>query len=124
MNFSGNNWLVDNVWIQHATSAFWCAGVGGMAQNCRVLSMWSDGGNFNNVQSANGIGMNLAYSNNFVRGTGDDAMAINSVNYNVNGSTTTYYTTMSNITYVNNTAIDAWGGKHWNLRRHQRCGDE
>ncbi len=111
VNFSGNNWLVDDVWIQHVTSAFWCAGIGGMAQNCRVLSVWSDGGNFNNVQSANGIGMNLTYSNNFVRGTGDDAMAINSVNYNVNGSTTTYYTTMSNITYINNTAIGAWGGK-------------
>ncbi|HEX4265136.1 MAG TPA: carbohydrate-binding protein [Verrucomicrobiae bacterium] len=111
VNFSGNNWLVDNVWIQHVTSAFWCAGMGGAAQNCRVFSVWSDGGNFNNVQSANGIGMNLTYSNNFVRGTGDDAMAINSVDYNVSGSTTFYYTTMSNITYINNTAIDAWGGK-------------
>jgi fibronectin type 3 domain-containing protein len=111
VNFSGNGWLVDDVWIQHVTSAFWCAGVGGAAQNCRVLSVWSDGGNFNNVQSANGIGMNLTYSNNFVRGTGDDAMAINSVNYNVNGSTTTYYTIMSNITYVNNTAIAPWGGQ-------------
>ncbi len=111
VNFSGNGWLVDDVWIQHVTSAFWCAGVGGTAQNCRVLSVWSDGGNFNNVQSASGIGMNLTYSNNFVRGTGDDAMAINSVNYNVNGSTTTYYTMMSNITYVNNTAVAPWGGK-------------
>jgi len=107
VNFSGNNWLVDDVWIQHVTSAFWCAGVGGTAQNCRVLSVWSDGGNFNNVQSANGVGMNLTYSNNFVRGTGDDAMAINSVNYN--GST--YYTMMSNITYANNTAVAPWGGK-------------
>ncbi len=107
VNFSGNNWLVDSVWIQHVTSAFWCAGIGGTAQNCRVLSVWSDGGNFNNVQSANGIGMNLTYSNNFVRGTGDDAMAINSVNYN--GST--YYTMMSNITYANNTAVAPWGGK-------------
>ena len=111
VNFSGNNWLVDDVWIQHVTSAFWCAGVGGTAQNCRVLSVWSDGGNFNNVQSANGIGMNLTYSNNFVRGTGDDAMAINSVNYNTFGSTTYYYTTLSNIVYCNNTAIGAWGGK-------------
>ncbi len=111
VNFSGTNWLVDTVWIQHATSAFWCAGVGGTAQNCRVLSVWSDGGNFNNVQSANGIGMNLTYSNNFVRGTGDDAMAINSVHYNVNGTTTNYYTIMSNIAYVNNTAIAPWGGK-------------
>ncbi|HEV2694148.1 MAG TPA: carbohydrate-binding protein [Verrucomicrobiae bacterium] len=111
VNFSGNNWVVDGVWIQHATSAFWCSGVNGIAKNCRVLSVWSDGGNFNNVEGSAGIGMNLTYSNNFVRGTGDDAMAINSVNYNVNGSTTTYYTTMSNITYVNNTAIGAWGGK-------------
>ena len=112
VNFSGNNWLVDNVWIQHVTSAFWCSGVGGAAQNCRVLSVWSDGGNFNNVEGSAGIGMNLTYSNNFVRGTGDDAMAINSVNYNVNGSTTTYYTMMSNIAYINNTAIGAWGGKN------------
>jgi Carbohydrate binding module (family 6)/F5/8 type C domain len=111
VNFSGNSWLVDNVWIQHVTSAFWCSGVGGAAQNCRVLSVWSDGGNFNNVEGSAGVGMNLTYSNNFVRGTGDDAMAINSVNYNVNGSTTTYYTIMSNITYINNTAVGAWGGK-------------
>src|SRR5882762_9457904 len=55
--------------------------------------------------------MNLTYSNNFVRGTGDDAMAINSVNYNVYGNTTYYYTMMSNITYINNTAVAAWGGK-------------
>ena len=111
VNFSGNDWVVDSVWIQHVTSAFWCSGVGGTAKNCRVLSVWSDGGNFNNVEGSAGIGMNLTYSNNFVRGTGDDAMAINSVNYNVNGSTTTYYTMMSNITYVNNTAVGAWGGK-------------
>ncbi len=113
VNFSGNNWLVDNVWIQHVTSAFWCAGIGGTARNCRVLSVWSDGGNFNNVegQGANGVGMNLTYSNNFVRGTGDDAMAINSVNYNVYGSTTVYYTMMSNIVYADNTAIAPWGGK-------------
>ncbi|HEV7926512.1 MAG TPA: LamG-like jellyroll fold domain-containing protein, partial [Verrucomicrobiae bacterium] len=111
VDFSGANWLVTNVWIQHVTSSFWCAGVNGMAVNCRTLSTWADGGNFNNVQSADGIGMNLVYSNNFVRGTGDDAMAINSVHYNVNGSTTNYYTMMSNITYVNNTAIAPWGGK-------------
>ncbi|HWX22600.1 MAG TPA: carbohydrate-binding protein [Candidatus Binatia bacterium] len=111
VNFYGTNWVVDNVWIQHVTSAFWCAGVGGTARNCRVLSVWSDGGNFNNVQSDNGLGMNLTYSNNFVRGTGDDAMAINSVNYNTYGSTTYYYTMMSNITYINNTAVAPWGGK-------------
>ncbi len=112
IDFSGTNWVVNNVWIQHATSSFWCAGVNGIAENCRTLSTWADGGNFNNVQSDNGVGMNLTYSNNFVRGTGDDAMAINSVNYNTYGTTTYYYTTMSNIAYVNNTAIGAWGGKN------------
>jgi hypothetical protein len=104
---SGNNWVVDNVWIQHATSSFWCAGFNGIARNCRTLSTWADGGNFNNVQSASGTGINLTYSNNFVRGTGDDAMAINSVNHNGNN----YYPIMSNITYANNTAVAPWGGK-------------
>ena len=111
VNFSGNNWLVDNVWIQHVTSSFWCSGNGGTARNCRVLSVWSDGGNFNNVEGSAGIGMNLTYSNNFVRGTGDDAMAINSVNYNGSGPSATYYTIMSNIMYINNTAVAPWGGK-------------
>jgi hypothetical protein len=107
VNSSGDNWVVNNVWIQHVTSSFWCAGNNGIAQNCRTLSTWADGGNFNNVEDSRGIGSNLTYTNNFVRGTGDDAMAINSVNYN--GST--FYTMMSNITYKNNTAIAAWGGK-------------
>jgi hypothetical protein len=107
VDFSGSDWLVNNVWIQHVTSSFWCAGNNGMAENCRTLSVWSDGGNFNNVQDSRGIGTNLTYYNNFVRGTGDDAMAINSVNYD--GST--YLTTMSNITYENNTAVAPWGGK-------------
>ena len=111
VDFSGTNWVVNNVWIQHTTSSFWCAGVNGIAENCRTLSTWADGGNFNNVQSNNGLGQNLTYSNNFVRGTGDDAMAINSVHVNIFGTTTNYYTIMSNITYVNNTAVDAWGGK-------------
>lgn len=111
VDFSGTNWIVNNVWIQHTTSSFWCAGVNGIAENCRTLSTWADGGNFNNVQSDNGIGMNLVYSNNFVRGTGDDAMAINSVHINVFGTSTNYYTIMSNITYINNTAIAPWGGK-------------
>ncbi|HEX3856775.1 MAG TPA: LamG-like jellyroll fold domain-containing protein [Verrucomicrobiae bacterium] len=115
VNSAGTNWVVNNVWIQHATSSFWCAGVGGIAENCRTLSTWADGGNFNNQQSGNGIGMNLTYSNNFVRGTGDDGMAINSVRYNVNGTTTNYYTIMSNITYVNNTAIDPWGGHNLSI---------
>jgi hypothetical protein len=104
VNFAGTNWVVNNVWIQHVSSAFWCAGLGGIAENCRVLSVWSDGGNFNQYQSGNGIGSNLTYSNNFVRGTGDDAMAINATE----GAG---YTPMNNIRYVSNTSVDAYGGK-------------
>ena len=106
-NFSGDNWKINNIWIQHVTSAFWCAGSNGIAENCRSQSIWSDGGNFNNVEDSRGIGSNLTYTNNFVRGAGDDSMAINSVNYN--GST--FYTMMNNITYSHNTAIAPWGGK-------------
>ena len=104
VNFSGTNWVVNNVWIQHVTSAFWCGGFGGIAENCRVLSVWSDGGNFNNFDAAGDIGINLTYSNQFVRGTGDDSMAINATD-------TAGHTPMNNIAYVNNTSIDAYGGK-------------
>jgi hypothetical protein len=55
------------------------------------------------------VGNNLTAANNFIRGTGDDGMAINSVNYNVSGSTTTYYTPMSAPTFTNNTVIAVWG---------------
>ncbi|HEX3720703.1 MAG TPA: LamG-like jellyroll fold domain-containing protein [Verrucomicrobiae bacterium] len=115
VDFAGTNWVVNNVWIQHVTSSFWCAGVNGIVENSRTLSTWADGGNLNNQQNGDGIGMNLVYSNNFIRGTGDDGMAINSVNYNVFGSQTNYYTIMSNITYVNNTAIDPWGGHNLSI---------
>jgi hypothetical protein len=49
----------------------------------------------------------MTATDNFVRGTGDDAMAINSVAYN--GSTA--YIAMSNVTLTNNTLIAPWGGK-------------
>ena len=52
-------------------------------------------------------GNNLTGENNFVRGTGDDCIAINSVNYN--GSQ--MYTPMANIQLLNNTSVGPWGGK-------------
>ena len=36
VDFSGSNWLVNNVWIEHVTSSFWCAGDHGKAENCRT----------------------------------------------------------------------------------------
>jgi len=59
-----------------------------------------------------GVGNNLTATNNFVRSTGDDGMAINSVNYNTDGNgVKTYYTPMSHITMTHNTIIAPWGGK-------------
>jgi hypothetical protein len=107
MDTGGNNWLAENIWTQHTMSGFWASGTGGRVQNCRLMSIWADGCNLNNVSLGGSVGNNLTASNNFVRGTGDDALAINSVNFN--GSTT--YTPMSTICLFNNTSIAMWGGK-------------
>ncbi len=111
MDTSGVNWLADSIWTQHTMSGFWASGTGGRVQNCRLLSIWADGINLNNVSLGATVGNNLTSSNNFIRGTGDDAHAINSVNYNENNGSRTYYTRMANITVVNNTSIAPWGGK-------------
>jgi hypothetical protein len=111
MDTTGNNWLADGIWTQHTMSGFWASGNGGHVQNCRLTSIWADGCNLNNVSLGATVGNNLTSSNNFIRGTGDDAHAINSVNYNDNNGTRYYYTPMSNITVINNTSVAPWGGK-------------
>jgi len=52
-------------------------------ENNFFTSIWADGCNLNNVSLTGTVGSNLTARNNFVRGTGDDAIAINSVNYGV-----------------------------------------
>jgi hypothetical protein len=111
MDLTGNFWLADSIWTQHTMSGFWASGIGGTVRNCRLISIWADGCNLNNVAVNGYVGNSLTASNNFVRGTGDDAMAINSVNYNLNNGIYTYYVPMTNVTFVNNTTIGAWGGK-------------
>ena len=111
MDTTGTNWVADSVWNQHTESGFWASGTGGTVKNSRVTEEWADGINLNNVSLNATTGNNITATNNFVRGTGDDGMAINSVNYNTNGSQTTYYTAMSNITMTNNTIVSPWGGK-------------
>jgi len=76
-------------------------------QNNFFTSIWADGCNLNNVALTGTSGSNLTATNNFIRGTGDDGMAINSVAYN--GSQT--YTAMTNITMTHNTVIAPWSGK-------------
>lgn len=111
MDTTGTNWIADGMWNQHVESGFWASGTGGTVRNSRVTATWADGINLNNVSLNASVGNNLTATNDFVRGTGDDAMAINSVAYNTNGSTTTYYTAMSDTTLTNNTLIAPWGGK-------------
>ncbi len=107
MDTTGTNWLAENIWTVHTLSGFWASGSGGTVRNCRLTSIWADGCNVNNVSRGATIGEDLTVENNFVRGTGDDAIAINSVNYNGDQS----YTPMSNVKVLNNTSIAMWGGK-------------
>jgi hypothetical protein len=107
MDTTGTNWVANGVWNQHVESGMWASGSGGTVENSRFTAIWADGCNLNNVSLTGTTGNNLTAKNNFVRGTGDDGMAINSVAYN--GSTT--YSPMSNITMINNTIIAPWGGK-------------
>jgi alpha-1,3-glucanase-like protein len=107
MDTTGTNWVADSIWTQHSESGFWASGTGGVVENCRLTSIWADGCNLNNVSLTGTQGSNLTAKNNFVRGTGDDAIAINSVDYNGNQ----HYTPMANVTVMNNTSIAPWGGK-------------
>jgi Carbohydrate binding module (family 6)/Right handed beta helix region len=111
MDTTGTNWVADNIWSQHVESGFWASGTGGTVKNSRLTAIWADGINLNNVSLNGTTGNNLTATNNYVRGTGDDAMAINSVAYNDYGSGKIYYTAMSGVTLTHNSLIAPWGGK-------------
>ncbi|GAA3304787.1 carbohydrate-binding protein [Dactylosporangium vinaceum] len=112
MDTTGTNWVADDIWTQHTLSGFWASGTGGQVRNSRLTSIWADGINLNNVSLNSSVGNNLSATNNFVRGTGDDGMAINSVNYNTDANgNRTYYTPMANISFTRNTIVAPWGGK-------------
>jgi hypothetical protein len=112
MDTTGTNWVANGIWSQHVESGFWASGTGGTVENSRLTAIWADGINLNNVSLNNSVGNNLTATNNYVRGTGDDGMAINSVNYNTDSNgNRTYYTPMSHITMTHNTIVAPWGGK-------------
>ena len=108
---TGTNWSIEDMWVQHVESSVWASGSGGVVENNLFTDIFADGCNLNNVSLTGTSGSNLTATNNFIRGTGDDGMAINSVAYNTNGSTTTDYTAMTDITMTHNTVIAPWGGK-------------
>ncbi len=95
----GNNWVVDNIWIQHH-EGFWAAGTNGLIENCRITNAWADGININSVNSG-AVGNQLTVQNNFVRGSGDDAIAINSVANSTSDN-------MQNPKVINNTTVAPW----------------
>ena len=107
MDTTGTNWTADNIWTQHVMSGFWASGTGGTISNCRLQSIWADGANINNVSLNNNVGNNITEKNNFVRGTGDDGIAINSVHDNGGAA----FPAMTNCSFLNNTVTCAWGGK-------------
>lgn len=112
MDTTGTNWVADDIWTQHTLSGFWASGTGGTVRNSRLTTIWADGINLNNVSLNGTTGDHLTATNNFVRGTGDDGMAINSVNYNTDSNgNRTYYTAMSHTTMTYNTIVAPWGGK-------------
>jgi hypothetical protein len=112
MDTTGTDWVADGIWSQHVESGFWASGTGGTVENSRLTAVWADGINLNNVSLDNTVGSDITATNNFVRGTGDDGMAINSVDYNTDSDgNKTFYTPMSNITMTHNTIIAPWGGK-------------
>ena len=101
INMSGSNWLIDSVWIEHGGPSVWADGAFGTVENSRIDSSWSDGINLNGGNGAEGN--NLTAVNNFIRGTGDDGMAINSVSDPP---------LMYSITLVNNTVVAPWGANN------------
>ena len=99
MDTSGNNWTANDLWNEHVESGIWASGNGGTLSNCRMLSIFADGANMNTVSLSGGGGTGITEFNNFVRGTGDDGIAINST------------TEMTNTHFYDNTVIAPWGGK-------------
>lgn len=98
---SGNNWLVERIWVQHC-DANWMSGSFGTIRDSRVSDSWADGINLNNGNSPDNskLGISLTASNNFVRGSGDDGLAT----YSDSGASGTN-PQMQNTRILNNTSI-------------------
>jgi|GEM_PF-1972577 len=105
INMKGSDWLIDHVWIEHEGPGVWADGANGTVSNSRLDSLWADGVNLNNGSGApdNDGGTNLTAVNNFIRGSGDDGIAINSAE-----DGTPQQTPMLNTTVINNTSIAPW----------------
>jgi hypothetical protein len=103
INIKGSNWLIDSVWVSHEGAGVWADGTGGTVQNCRLNNTWADGININNGNGGtnNNVGNNLTVKNNFIRGSGDDGLAINTGN-------DPGAVEMQNAALIDNTVVAPW----------------
>ena len=93
----GDNWTINRVWARHSMLT-WGTGNNITVENSRVNNSWGDGMNLNND---NGTPCsNVIVSNNFSRGNGDDAIAINSSEGTA--------PIINHATVVNNTTVASW----------------
>lgn len=93
----GNNWMINNVWARHLMLT-WGTGDNITVENSRVNNSWGDGININNDNGTACTGVTI--TNNFVRGCGDDSIAINSSDASA--------PQMANCAVVNNTTVASW----------------
>jgi hypothetical protein len=105
VNMKGSNWVVNSLWIRHASPAVWADGTTGTIENNRINNSWADGININNGNGASGnnSGSNINVYNNFVRGSGDDGIALNDASAGEQ---------MDNNSIYNNTSIASWWGNN------------
>ncbi|MET0331260.1 MAG: RICIN domain-containing protein [Dyella sp.] len=101
INIKGEGWVIDSLWIQHEGAGIWAEGTNGIVENSRINNTWADGINLNNGSGdpGNDRGINLIAQNNFIRGSGDDGLAIND-----NGLALQ----MNNTELLNNTVVAPW----------------
>jgi hypothetical protein len=89
----------------------WAAGSNILIQNCRVNNSWGDGMNINNDPSDNNPtgtpSSHITVTNNFSRGNGDDAIALNSSNNDA--------ADMTFCTYTHNTGVASWWGNEMGI---------
>jgi hypothetical protein len=109
LNLKGTNWKVDSVWLQHAGPSIWADGTGGLAQNNRINNSFADGINLNNGSGSPGsnTGNSLTAINNFVRGTGDDGIAVNDAATNP-ANPNASFVQMQSPTVLQNTVVAPW----------------
>ncbi|THF75763.1 CBM35 domain-containing protein [Cohnella fermenti] len=102
---NGTNSTLTNLWIEHAKVGFWLTNQTNAAtiSNSRVRSVWADGINLHYGTA------NTTVTNNSIRGSGDDGLAMWSDTY-LDTNNTFSYNTVQVPTLANNIAI--YGGQN------------